>query len=424
MSNYLNVFNSFKSKSNYHEDELTRTFLSILKNIPIIQAMFIDMIRDEMIEKKCEEIIPSITKQDSQISYISTQISNTNSIFSSINGRRVVSIVISDDKLYTDIKVVNSERSARYDGVIIYDPSWVLIVENKPSAKNIWPEQLNPNINSNLEDVEIEQEVISLSWRVLLENLGKLINKGALVGLEKTLVEDFLQFVDMQFPQLNSYTNLALCKDNKYLLEKRCIAIMEEINIGEVKYHRGGSYHIQIDNYSVRQIALSPKFNGDDWEIMLHIYPGDSMSQARTLYNSININKLLDMIDENCTIQPNMHFAFRASNLLWTEVGLSTKDYIEYWTKDENTLKQIQRSDFKEYFCNLNQDGILSELDLDIIDDKIMSKGYPNLNICPGIAIKYKWSKEESINLDMKSKFSETIKSKIKEIMNALGESI
>ena len=93
---HLNLFNSYKNKSNNHEDELTRSFLILLKNIPVVQMLFFEMVRQEMENVDIESIVTG----GLAIEEVHTQLSNTNDLFSSeiIDGRTLVSIIISDDK--------------------------------------------------------------------------------------------------------------------------------------------------------------------------------------------------------------------------------------------------------------------------------------------------------------------------------------
>ena len=121
---HLNIFNSYKNKSNNHEDELTRSFLILLKSIPIVQMLFFEMIRNEMLDLKIE----SIATGDLAVEEVFTQLSNSNNLFNSdiLDGRTLVSIIISDDKFETEEKVTNDDRNAVYDGVVICHPSVVI----------------------------------------------------------------------------------------------------------------------------------------------------------------------------------------------------------------------------------------------------------------------------------------------------------
>src|SRR5690554_3062057 len=107
---HLNVFNAYKNKANSHEDELTRSFLILVKNIPIVQVMFFEMVRNEMVGGS----IQSIASGDLRIEEVYTQLSNKNHLFSKqmMEGRTLLSIIISDDKLQAEAKVKNDDRQA------------------------------------------------------------------------------------------------------------------------------------------------------------------------------------------------------------------------------------------------------------------------------------------------------------------------
>lgn len=232
-------------------------------------------------------------------------------------------------------------------------------------------------------------------------------------GIEKTLVEDFLEFIDNEYPQLNPYTHFSICKDNKYLLTKRCIAIMERVGLGRVEYHRGWKHYIAYDNDAIRQIALSVSFNGDEWSVVLEMMPGDTMKQARNFYKSLQKSKIENLIDKGWKIEPNMHFSFRASNLVWTNVTIGIEAYIDYWVKNINKLGQVNRDQLYTYCQGLELAGIMSPEDLGDINTKILSTNMEKINICPGVHFSFSWTQKEAINLDQDDLFVDIVRQKI-----------
>jgi hypothetical protein len=410
--NYLNIFNPFKNKANNHEDELTRAFLILLKNIPLVQTCFIQMIREVMIEKGCEQIIPQLLEKESLIESVETQISNKNELFKLAAGRRLISIIISDDKLYDKIEVENSTRNARYDGVILYRPAWVLVVENKPSVENVWLGQLNPNVS---DDIEIEKNPVSLSWRKVMETLSSFIERNLVHGTERALLNDFLEYVDHEYPQLNPYTHFSICKDNEYLLTKRCVSIMERISMGKVDYHRGWKHFIAYNSEAIKEIALSVSFSKDEWVVQLELMPGDTMNQARNFYKRLQEPEIEKLLKIGWHIRPNMHFAFRSSNLVWTDVTVEIQPYIDYWSKNIASLGQVSRNDFIDYCKNLEQAGMISSENWDDIKLKIINTNMQKINICPGVHFSYTWGHKEAVNLDKGDTFVNIVKQKINE---------
>ena len=268
-------------------------------------------------------------------------------------------------------------------------------------------------------EVEIEEKPISLSWRKIIENLSSLVERGVVQGFEKILIEDFLEFIDNEYTQLNPYTIFALCKDNSYLLRRRCIAIMESSGLGEVKYHCGWKDYIAIDREEIKMIALSPCDDGNEWSIKLEMYPGDTMRQARNLYNNIHKDKLTSLEKNGWTINPNMHFSFQASNLVWTNVKIDIYKYVDYWINNKDSLNQVQRNDFQSFFSKMKNEGMISDNDWEGINNNIINTKMQTINVCPGIGLIYEWPKKNAIDLDKGDRFVDVFKEKVKEAMDS-----
>ncbi|RJE47918.1 hypothetical protein A7K50_01355 [Dehalobacter sp. MCB1] len=419
---HLNVFNPYKNKSNNHEDELTRSFLILLKNIPIVQVMFFEMVRNELPECK----IDSIANGDLGVEEVYTQLSNSNNIFTSsaVEGRTLLSIIISDDKLDQEVKVQNDDRQARYDGVILCNPSWLFIVENKPSRENIWLGQLNPNVSEET-DINIIDKPCCLSWRGVISGLNSLIQNNMVTGLERVLIENFIEYVDNEYSWINPYTTFGVCKSNLYLLNKRCILVMANCKLpgisSEVKYHRGWKYYIESGRNTVKQIALDANQVASDWTIDLWMYAGDTMNSARETFEKLDINKLFELQTQGFEISKNFHISYRSSNLLWFDGSLTIEEYLRFWKREYKTLKQVKRADFSTLFDTLEQNQIIVTEDRSMIQEKILTKNYDKLNICPGFLVKYTWPSQTAISLDKSNNFEADFRDKVKAVFGAFG---
>lgn len=418
------MFNAYKSKSNAHEDELTRSFLILIKNIPMLQMIFFDMIKNEM----REDDLSSIICDDLFVESVFTQLSNNNEVFTTgiLDGRSLISVIISDDKLESSEPIKNSDRKARYDGVIFCKPGWVFIIENKPSRNNIWLGQLNPNMNNR--EISIIQKPCCLSWRKIITRINLLIANDMIYGVEKALTEDFIEYVDEKYKVINPYTNFSVCKDDKYLLDKRCILAMNSLKVNSVTnnvlYHKGYKYYVPSGKSTIKEIALDSTFNGTDWSIDLWMYVGDSMNSARESFKKLNINKLNKLRTNGFTISKNFHVSYRSCNLLWFTGGLSTEEYLTYWIQNIGNLRQAKRIEFESIFLDLEKSKLILDTDQTILKEKILSKNYDKLNICPGFLIKYTWSSQKAINLDFANSFDADFIDKVNQVFEIFGETI
>lgn len=420
---HLNLFNAYKNKSNNHEDELTRSFLILLKNIPVIQIQFFEMIRNEMEGVDIESIVTG----DLSIEEVYTQICNTNDFFKNdiVDGRTLISIIISDDRLETKTFVKNDNRLARYDGLITCYPSWIFLVENKPSRKNIWLEQLNPNVSQN-KDIKIIKKPCCLSWRDIITGLNTLLINKMVDGFEMKAILDFIEYVDSEYPWINPYTSFGVCKDKNYLLNKRCNQIMGNCEINgtkrEVKYHKGWKHFIESGVIAIKQIALDSNKNNEGLlTIDLWLYAGDTMNAAKETFNKLNVEKLLELQSLGFKLSTSFHISYRSSNLLDFKSSLNIEDYIKYWKSNYINLRQIKRNEFDDYFDYLEDNKMVLNKDRSEVKEKIFSKKYDVLNICPGFLIKYSWDLQTAIDLDKVHSFDKEFKEKLLIVFDTIG---
>ena len=409
----LNIFEKYETKSNYHEDQLTLNYLLLLKYSKYSQIQLINYLIKEMKLKSLGIILKSFTDDNNDFKEIKTQIS-TKQILNYTG--RLISVLITDDKIELNSDISNSERFGILDGVIITEDDFIIAIENKPLNKNVWIEQLSFKFP---DDLEYEKTPIVLSWREIIKLLNNVIQNNLTSSIEKVLIEDFLHYVYDYYPFLNPFDSFKICKDIDFLLEKRCITIMEKMDMGSVSFHKGWGHSLKIEKPGLKEVKLYHEKNESGWELNLDIFPGDTMNQSREFYSTLNEEKFLELTKSGWNLKPNFHFSYQASGLLWTNTSLSVENYISYWISKikNNELNQVVRADWQKYLNSLLKSNILTQDDIRNFEDTINCYKYPNLNICPGVGLKYKWAKAEVLNLDNKNTFVNTVKKLIEEVL-------
>ncbi len=278
---------------------------------------------------------------------------------------------------------------------------------------------MDPNIKK-MQDVEIIEIPCTLSWREIINSLNNLNNSDVFSPLEHSLVNDFTEYVDQNYGWLNPYNKFHLCKSNKYLLDHKCIQIMQEYD-KNVWYHKGWKHYVS-GNYIIPEIALDSAVQDGNWEINLWMYAGDIMNASREAYRKMNRQELLKLKenDPHYSFAPNLHFSTQQTGKVWCNTTLSFDKYLEYWQdqKKQGKINQIKRTEFESYPKELLQKGMMAQSDIEEFKDKITSKNYQKVNLCPGFLIKYSWKKEEAIELDKKGEFGNIFKEVVKRTMD------
>jgi hypothetical protein len=413
--NHLNYFVPYENRSPNHEDQLTRAFLVVLRLVPLVQVAFLDLIREEQLSKGITRAIPPLSAMRNIVE-IETQVGTI-----SQSTGTLVSILMTNERWVASEPVRVSERRARYDGVLSFEPDWIISIENKPWSVNVWEGQLSPNLSPKSE-VEVSPVPIALTWDLVIARLGDIRSQGMLGWAEEGLLDDFLEFLDDNFKYLNPYKSFGVCKSDKYLLSKRCSAILHELAPGAVRYHRGFSDYISISSGPARQVYLYP----DKESILLGFWPGDTVTQSREYFGATDRDAFLNLAKKGWTIEPNLHFSYRASNLVWAETRLSVQDYFDFWNHHKEKIRQFKRDDpeFQCLFRELRDQGLISDEDIPKLVKQFLESKRDHLNVCPGFKVMFEWLLTEAEQTDVAGKFVSLVKSKMQDVLSTWGQTL
>lgn len=430
--NHLNFFTYYQNMNPKHENNLTRAFLICLENIPETQKEFFRLLASS----HKSDIFDSTIGLDSILEEVYTQISNENKKLNheGIRNRKLISILISDERLIESSEINNNERQAIYDSVLLCKPNLLFIVENKPNILNLWEKQLSPNVRKSL-DVEIDKIPCSVSWSEIINIFNNLLDKNELTNLEKRLLSDFINYIDYYWPELNPYTYLKSCKGNEILINKRCRNLLSSISINGVfkltEYHRGWGNFIRSGKSTVTQIKIDYIEKLGRKYIKLDMVTGDTQISSKETYKSLDVEKLKQLMSNpTIKVSNNFHYQFMNENLIYFEGKVDVIDYVNFWRSNQHLLSQIKREQnekrysFEEFNNIMIDAGIIKVSELENFEKEVISRKYSRLNVCASFVIYKYWTLEEAIELDSRNAFAASISQAIEEIYNIFGQSI
>jgi hypothetical protein len=414
----LNYFNQYNSKESHHEDVLTRAYLILLKHSFHVLALFIDYCKTKHHPDvaKSEETL-ALAKLIENGWGVQTQKGNP-----AIESDWLLSILITDINIASSVKEVQAaDRRAVYDGMINFGNRMTFIIENKPRSQNVWFGQLSPSLENLSVETKIYSRPVILEWKEIIKHLNLLLSTPTLTGSEKMLVEDFLEFIDVNFSFLNPFDNLSLCKGNYELIQRRILNLLKLIVKDEnmVQKHRGWGYYIQTPYAQIREIGLILNTN-EPWQLELSLYFGATQTQARTLYTQ---DIQLEKIDsEEWNVRSNFHVAYQSSNLVWFE-GCKPERFIEFWREHVSEIYQNKKADVRSYIDWLYKEGILikNQKTEEQLQSKFFNTAMPNLNICPELEFIYDIKGSKAEVLDKDGKMEELLTHKIIDCLKVMN---
>lgn len=414
--NHLNYFFPYQSKQDYHEDQLTRAFLVVLKHLPFVANVFYDMCKQKFDESNnlMSQKLPHLSTLVSEEWDFNTQKSNP-----SIDTKQLLSVLITDQSLQsTSNRVTRSERLARYDGVITIGSDLTMIIENKPSSFNVWFDQLSPSKENLSAETEVLQTHVLIQWKDIIVMLTGLIKKGT---IQKILIDDFLSYIDTCYPTLNPFDRFSLCKNNPTLLERRIKNILEQIVSDKtlVQYHRGWAYKIELGLPQIRMVGLALGVKENNWWLELSMIAGNTVNQSRALYRALKDLNAFDL--GGMFPRADFHCAFMTKNLIWFKTP-DTNKYIKYWKQHPDEIKQYDADVIDVYLYKLNEEDI-------IIYNQSEEKKYNDViygttvNMCPGLGLIWELESKDAIELDDKGELEQMIADRVHLALDIFGTS-
>jgi hypothetical protein len=380
-----------------------------------------------------DDVIPPLSELDTTVTEIKTQVT----AIASPGGRLISIALVAAEPWEITEDFMDRDAGARYDGVITFDAEWILLVENKPNQNDADVRdcsregrplrQMKPDLPGGSEVLVVPRGVV-VSWRDIIDRLSGLVQRSLVYGAERALVEDFFAYVDKHFSHLNPFNRLGLCKDNEYLLNRRCHEIMEGLNLGPVVPRRGAGRGIRLDLGAVQEIYVSAKMSEEEnWWIALGMWPGDNLTQAANFYATLHRNEFLNLQANGWSLTPNMHFTHARKELVGNLVcPMNIADYLDFWLSGRRPIRQVPReeTDFSELFEEMIREGLISRDDLDALNRNFTETNRQHIKPTPGVKMVFRWDKAEAIDLDARAEFAADVRNRINEAVATWGQAL
>lgn len=410
MPDHMNLFEPYVSKAPHHEDALTRAFLLVLRGVPVAHASWLALV-DRAHHANQGEGVPPLHELGAPA--VETQTGTVPQV------ERVISLVQTDEAYFCGKDATPSDRRQVLDGVVAYGDALAIVLENKPSHRNIWVAQLDVSIPAS---ATLDRRIACVTWKEIVAAWAGLLEARHLSPAEAILVGDFLDYVETRFPKLRPYSKVALCGTDAERLQRRCRMVLQDIaGVANVTYHQGWSWFIQLaGDQCATQVALMPKRSSKGLYLAVEIDPGDTTSQARVLYQRVSLPDVLALRSRNWTVEPNFHLAHMTKNLLWTQVTRSIEDYWTFWTENEDWIRQWKRHEFEEAFLSLVNIGVASREDRGEFDRHLVNTKRSNFNICPGLTLRWWLPLEDAAQLDQRNGLAAAVRSAIEDAAGVL----
>jgi len=406
MDNHLNFFVPFERAAAWHENQLTRALLVVLRYSPMAHQTWLRLVAPE-------QQLHDLSKAE-----FATQRQRVLGADAEVpEGETVpgISVWLAPDATQVSAPIEPSDRQQVLDGIVTYGNDLVVVIENKITWGGVTEQPHRINLHGS--PVKFEKEPVSVTWQRLLGVLSGLVERDLVSGAERLLISDFLDLVEDHFPLIGPYSTLAQCGDQRFRVERRLDTIL-----GEVVGTNDGKA------LGWRDLAGTPKifmawlgFASDNSAVCLQMYPADTLGQSREFYGDPSaVDAVLALQSDGWRVESNFHWGFMAAGYAWMKTPLPVEKYCAYWVKEIGATKELSRSEWESYWAELQSAHIVEAGGKEAFDAVFTRSQRQRAHPRPGLFCKYEWPLTEARKLDADGKLVEKVRTRINQMLTAL----
>lgn len=403
---HVNFFVPFEKAPAWHENQLTRALLVVLRYSPMAHQSWLQLVDRS---RSLSELSPAVfATQRAQVLSSLPDLPDDEAIPG-------ISVWLAPDAEEPTGPVRESDRAQVLDGIVTYGSDLVVVIENKINWGGVTHQPHQINLHGA--PVVFKDAARPVRWQELVAVLTDLVERCLVAGAERLVIEDFLDLVEAHFPRIGPYTTLARCARQPFRIERRL-----DVILGEAVGHdegRGPRFRAipGARTMSLAHLAFTPPSS-----VELLLWPGDTLDQARLLYGSPEaVRAVVALQSKGWIIWPNFHWGHMAKGLAHTRTSISIGDYVEYWIQHIDATRQVKRDEWETCWRRLEQDGLVLPEGKIEFDRHFTRTQRATASPRPGLRCCYHWLLADAERLDSRGQLAKEVRDRIDQMLCSLG---
>jgi hypothetical protein len=406
MTSHLNFFVPFQSAPAWHENQLTRALLVVLRYSPMAHQAWLERVAPG---RRLHALPPAEFATQRQ------RVLSSRETLTDGDAIPGISVWLAPDAKQVNATLEASDRQQVLDAIITYGGELVVVVENKISWCD--PTEQPHRINLHGAPVQFEEQPRSVPWQDLLAMLSDLVERDLVAGAERLVIGDFLDLVEAHFPTIGPYSTISRCGTNAFRLERRLDAV-QGFAVGADEGKAQGWRNIG----GTQKILMAwLGYPSDVSAVSLRMYPADTLGQARHFYaDPESVQAVLALRSQDWRVEPNFHWGFMAPGYAWAPSPCAVEDYCAYWVEHIGGSRELARSEWGSYLATLQANRILDASGKDAFEQEFAGSQRQKASPRPGLFCEVTWPLAEAARLDAQGAFVDAVTHRINEMLAAL----
>jgi hypothetical protein len=163
-----------------------------------------------------------------------------------------------------------------------------------------------------------------------------------------------------------------------------------------------------------------------DGTIEVSFWAGDTLGQARVLYNRPDVLARLRVLAQQpeWEVRPNFHFGAWTDGRCHTRGPIRLEEYLTLWERRINLVQALPREDWDSYWADMVKRGVIDPRDRSEFDKWFTNTRQVRATPRPGIVASRRWSLEQARKLDTDGLLVDAVAGAIEVVLKTCGAAI
>ena len=272
----------------------------------------------------------------------------------------------------------------------------------------------------HIDDDTLHGSAICLEWSEILEGVLKYVDSDLASFGSRQIARDFLSFVGEVHPALTPYRTFKLCGERSEALQRRTSRLVDDLakKMDKEDVESRDGYLFRPGKIAER-VVIRPESR----KLKIGLAPADTAGQARRFYDAVDKAAFLSL--KEWKVEPNLHFSFMGTHLVWAETALGTREYFDHFSESSSYGQRSADRETLEPLANQwEHEGLISSADRKKIEDKFINTNRKNINIVPGFSISREWDLDCVIKLEEREELETNIIDALATPLETWGETL
>jgi len=156
------------------------------------------------------------------------------------------------------------------------------------------------------------------------------------------------------------------------------------------------------------------------------MWPAETVGQSRRFFDAADRDAFLGLAEHGWNVEPNLHFSFMGTHLVWARTDLSVEEYFDWFEASEERFGRhnVEETTLEPVLISWHDRGLLDSATLEDVRLHFFQTRRKHINIIPGFEVSRVWEQSAVQELEESGELEAALIAAFKEPLATWSEAL